>query len=147
MRVRIVDRDAMRLPADTSGEGLPRYRVPGNARLQTAGPFYVDPNVRTAAKTAGYLHDFLAAWDIDTVQVDLSGLGLTSVNGTRILWGHAPGCELSTEAPAARKRDWLRAYFESHGRTTDRRFAVLLDVRGPTEMTVQQIPVVGKTSR
>jgi hypothetical protein len=146
-RVRIVDRRAMVLPAEASGEGLPRYRVRDNAPMYIAGQCYVDPNVKTAASTAGYLHDFLAAWQIVSVQVDASGLDLTSIDGTRILWGHAPGLELSTEAPAGRKLDWLRAYFESRDTATGKPSASLLDVRGPTEMAVQAIPVAGTTPR
>jgi hypothetical protein len=107
--------------------------------VYAAGQCCLDPEVKMAASTAGYLHDFLAAWRIVSIQVDTSGLALASVDGTHILWGHAPGLELSTEAPAIRKRDWLRAYFESRGSPT----AALVDVRGPTEMTVQPIPVAG----
>lgn len=34
---------------------------------------------------------------------------------SRILWGHAPGQEASTEPPALRKVLWLAEYFKQHG--------------------------------
>jgi len=147
LRVRSVDRSAIVLPADARGEGLPRYRARDDTPICPAGQRCQDPNIWTAASTAGYLHDFLAPWHIVSFQVDASGLTLTSIDGTRILWGHAPGLELATEAPASSKRDWLRAYFDSHGKTTERRSAAVIDVRGPTAMTVQPIPVVGRPPR
>src|SRR5262249_35219289 len=106
-----------------------------------------DPNIKAAASTAGFLHEFLATWDVVSFQVDGSGLAFTSIYGTHILWGHAPDLEVATEAPATRKRDWLKPYFESHSTTTERPSAALLDVRGPTTMTVQPIPVAGKIPR
>jgi hypothetical protein len=144
-RVRVVDRHAMLLPADASGRGLPRYWARGDTAMDSAGQCYVDVNVKSAASTADYLHDFLVPWHIVTVQADTSGVDLASALGTRILWGHAPGLELTTEARAARKRDWLRAYFESRGAASDKSSPALVDVRGPTAMTVLPIPVAGAT--
>jgi hypothetical protein len=145
--VRVVDRSAIVLPADTRAEGLPRYRAHDGTPLCSAGQRCLDPNIKAAASTAGYLHDFLATWHVVSFQVDESGLAFTSIDGTHILWGHAPDLELATEAPATSKRDWLRSYFESHGTTIERPSAALLDVRGPTTMTVQPIPVAGKIPR
>jgi hypothetical protein len=147
MRVRMVDAGAMVLPADAREDGLPRYRAPDGTPVGPAGQSCPDRDIKAAASTAGYLHDFLAPWRIVGLQMDSSGLVLTSMDGTRILWGHAPGLELATEAPAGGKRDWLRTYFESRDAATERPAAALLDVRGPTEMTVQPIPVVGTKRR
>jgi hypothetical protein len=147
LRVRMVDASAIVLPGDAGEHGLPRYRAPDDTRLGSAGQRCQDANIKAAASTAGYLHGFLAAWHIVRLEVDVPGVVITSMDGTRILWGHAPGLELATEAPAASKRDWLRTYFESHGTVTGSASVTLLDVRGPTQMTVQPIPVVGKMPR
>jgi hypothetical protein len=147
MPVRVVDQNAILLPADAPGEGLPRYRVRNGTPTCSAGQRCLDPDIINAATTAAYLHDFLALWQIVSVQVKASGLSLTATDGTRIEWGHAPGGELATEAPAATKRDWLRIYFESRGTAFDKRSAAILDVRGPGEMTVQRIPAAGGAPR
>jgi hypothetical protein len=145
--MRIVDSNAIALPADAPGEGLPRYRVRDDMPLCPAGQRYDDPDIKTAAATAGFLRDFLGPWQIVSIHVDAAGLSLATSEGTRVEWGRPPGCELATEAPAASKRDWLRAYFESRGAVLDNESIAILDVRGPREMSIQRMPVIGAKPR
>ena len=55
---------------------------------------------------------------------------LVARGGTRILWGHPPGAEMPSEAPAADKIARLKDYIKKHGTLDGTQGPQRLDVRG-----------------
>lgn len=135
-----VDLAGVLLPTDdfTPQEAQRYPRIGGIAVLPlgTVGSDWGDPRVRQAAQLGAALGDVWVTWKLDRIVPgpDSSGepasFELYTRSGTRIVWGHAPGCEAAGTAPAAEKLAWLEAYFTQHA-TFDGR-------EGPQEIDLRQ---------
>jgi hypothetical protein len=108
------------LPVDRSGVVLPSLPKIARALLldgdDVPGPSgsrgapWGDPRVEAAACLADFLEPELDRLHVRRCKVRESCLVLFTANDDEVLWGSAPGREPSGEAPAALKRERLRAY-------------------------------------
>jgi hypothetical protein len=109
----VVDRYGFVLPRIHSGENLPllltETRPPGGA-----GKLWADEMVPAAARTAAYLRSHQSMLKLSRFRAAEGTLVLSTEVGTRVLWGHAPGRELTDEAPAALKLERLLDYCASN---------------------------------
>ncbi len=123
-----VDMDGVVLPEDLFRRDESQLRnylkITADYSMPTGvlGTPWGDQRIEGAARIAALLDKAWRQWNVTRIIAHppdpISGRCTYEVCGqgnSRILWGHAPGKELSSEPPALRKILWLADYFRQHG--------------------------------
>jgi hypothetical protein len=103
---RVVDAHGILLPVTASPTGLPIFASKTMPRGRSGAP-WGDSAVQTIAATAGVLHEHRARFQLESFELEDTGLRISTSCGSSILWGRPPGAELSSEAPAKLKVERL----------------------------------------
>jgi len=106
-KCRVVDPRCVLLPERATTEDLPLYIGPLEVPPVQSGAVWADSRLMAAARLA----DFLAAYQdrirIEKISCDERGAILKTAWGRTIVWGSAPGAELTGEPSAADKLETL----------------------------------------
>src|SRR4029079_7726941 len=95
-----------------------------------------DDRITGAAHIAALLQTAWQEWGLTSVVVHCTADGLKQAvyelhtrGNSRIIWGHAPGCESSTESKALQKIMWIAEYVRRQGTLDDTHGSVDVDLR------------------
>lgn len=108
-QTRVVDGEAVLLPASASAANVPVFRGKTATAPGLAGAPWADVALTEAAKTAAFLDKEKGRLAIVGCESDGESLTWITEKGTRILWGRPPGKEWTGEPTAAKKLErWLQ---------------------------------------
>jgi hypothetical protein len=109
-----VDAKGIVLPRRTFPEPLPLLLTAGEPKGRP-GEAWGDTSVEAAARLAALLRPQQSKLNLRVFEISKNGFVLSTPAGSHVFWGHVPGAEEATEAPAALKRDRLLDYCVQHG--------------------------------
>jgi hypothetical protein len=123
-----VDMDGVVLPEDLfrrDEKQLNKFlRITADYSMPTGvlGTPWGDQRITGAAHVAALIEKAWQRWNLARIiahppqgPAGRCTFEICSRGNSRILWGHAPGEEASSEPPALRKVLWLAEYFQQHG--------------------------------
>jgi hypothetical protein len=113
--MRCVDGTGVMLPKEASVAGLPVWRGPASVPPKHAGEVWGDGPLEAAAQVVGLLHDYQSTLHLAAARTANNEVTLTTVAGSRILWGHVEGKEKEGEAAASVKLERLLDHARGHG--------------------------------
>jgi hypothetical protein len=114
-RKRAVDGHGVVLPSPAVGEDLPVYCSPVPVPAGSAGSAWADESLQAAARTMAFLRSQPQAPHFALVESAVSGLVLTTTQGSRVLWGRAVDDSPGGQESARRKYDRLLQHCRRHG--------------------------------
>jgi hypothetical protein len=110
-----VDSAGVLLPKEVSLAGLPVWRGPVVMPPSHAGEVWGDGPLEAAAQVVSLLHSHQSSLHINAARTANNEVTLTTLAGSRILWGHVQGKENDGEAAASVKLDRLLDYARRQG--------------------------------
>jgi hypothetical protein len=113
--VRAVDGQGVLLPATAHTEGLPVWRGAASLPAGLAGSTWGDGPLEAAAHVAGEIQPHLQTLHVKAILTTGGEVILTTLAGSRILWGRPTGKEKDHEAVASVKIERLLGYCKHHG--------------------------------
>ncbi len=121
-----VDENGMVLPSDgfvvKSEKDYFLVFTEGAKPPSIAGAAFGDPKITQALLLCKLLEPVRQTWALRSIHVQADPtpssaqpwiLGIVTFNKQQIVWGHAPGLEISGEAPVPKKIEKLKGYFQS----------------------------------
>ena len=109
-----VDAKGIVLPRRPLPEPLPLLLTAGQPKGRP-GEAWGEASIEAAARIAAFLRAQQSKLNLRVFEISKNSFVLSTPAGTHVFWGHVPGAEEATEAPAALKRDRLLEYCVRHG--------------------------------
>jgi hypothetical protein len=113
--VRAMDGQGVLLPPSASTKGLPVWRGPASLPMGPAGSTWGDASLESASQVAGELQPHQDRLHLAAVLTTGGEVTLTTLAGSRILWGRPPGKEKDGEASTSVKVERLLEHCRKHG--------------------------------
>jgi len=136
---RAVDGNGVLLPATANVTGLPVWRGPSVLPGGKAGDRWGDAALEGAAQVAGLLRPHQEKMRLAAALSTNGEVVLTTMNGSRIVWGRAPGKEKEGEATATVKCERLLEHCRKNGDLDHPDGAWEHDVRGADKARVRSL--------